>query len=85
MLDSLAIIDENISHVQHEEKNVSASCMSTGELLRHIEKPAIVAKPAAIIHGNMAPADNGKKDKNTIKNFFNLLISINYTTIFSEM
>ncbi len=81
IFDIFAITDANISHVQHEEKNASASCISTGEVLRQIENPAIVATPAASSHGNIAPADNGKNDKNTIKNFFNLLILFNYTTI----
>ena len=85
MFESFAITDENISHVQHEEKNANASFISTGAVLRQIEKPATVATPAAISHGNIAPADNGKNDKNTIKNFFNLLISFNYTTIFISM
>ena len=81
MFESFAMMEENISHVQHEEKKLSASCISTGAVLRQIENPAIVAAPAASSHGNIAPADNGKNDKNTIKNFFNLLISFNYTTI----
>lgn len=58
--------------------------MSTGAVLRHIENPAIVTAPAAISHGKTAPADNGKNDKNTIKNFFNLLILFNYTTILTR-
>jgi len=81
MFESFAMMEENISHVQHEEKKLRASCISTGAVLRQIENPAIVAAPAASSHGNIAPADNGKNDKNTIKNFFNLLISFNYTTI----
>ncbi len=68
-------------HVQHEEKNVNASFILTGAILRHIETPAIVATPAAISHGSIAPAVKGKNDKNTIKNFFNLLILFNYITI----
>lgn len=81
IFDMVVIIDENILHVQHEEKNVNASFIFTGATLRHIETPAIVATPAAINHGNTAPAVNGKNDKNTIKNFFNLLILFNYITI----
>ena len=54
-------------------------------MLRHIEKPAIAAIPPKIKYGQIAAADNGRKEKNTIKNFFNLLISINYITILSRV
>jgi hypothetical protein len=57
--------------------------MFTGEMLRYIENPATATPTPASIHGHIAPADSGKNDKNTIKIFFNLLISFNYITILS--
>ena len=81
IFDIVVIIDENILHVQHDEKKLRASFIFTGAVLRHLETPAIVATPAAISHGTIALAVHGKNDKNTIKNFFNLLILFNYITI----
>ena len=87
---SLHIVDiteENISHVQHEEKKLKASFISTGELLRQTEKPAIVSTPPAINHGTIAPAESGNNDKNTrnplyIKGF--RVFAISLTTLWSN-
>ena len=81
MFDIVAITAENIWHVQHEEKNCNASFTFTGEILRYTENPAIATAAPASNHGIAAPAESGRNDKNTIKNFFNLLISFNYITI----
>lgn len=82
--DMVAITDENIPHVQHDEKNCNASFISTGATVRYIENPATAIPAAASNQGIAAPTDSGKNDKNTIKNFFNLLISFNYITILSR-
>jgi hypothetical protein len=81
IFDIVAMIEENIVHVQHEEKNPNASFISTGATVRYIENPVSAAAPPISAHGSTALAVNGKNDKNTIKNFFNLLISFNYITI----
>ena len=81
IFDIVDITPVNIWHVQHEEKNCNASFISTGATLRHTEKPAMPATEPIIIHGKTAPAEKGRNEKNTIKNFFNLLILFNYITI----
>jgi hypothetical protein len=52
--------------------------MLTGTEERYIEKPAITPTPAtpATKKGTAAPDAHGKKDKNTIQNFFNRFIAL---------
>ena len=81
MPDMVAIMSENIWHVQQLEKNLYASAILTGAKDLYIEKPAIAVNPATppTINGATAPAPKGKNDKNTIQNFFNRFIVFKYT------
>lgn len=76
----VAITSEKIWHVQQLEKKLSASAISTGTAVLYIENPAITPTPAIVptTNGATAPAENGKKDKKTIQNFFNLFIVFKY-------
>ena len=76
IVDIVNIMSENIWHVQHEEKNEKACCISTGETLRQIDTPTIptpAAKPP-ITNGAIAPADIGIDARNAIQNFFNIFM-----------
>lgn len=76
ILDIVNIMSENIWHVQHEEKNEKACCMSTGETLRQTETP-IIPTPAAKppnTNGATAPADIGIDIRNAIQNFFSIFM-----------
>ena len=90
IVDNDDIIDENILHVQHEEKNCKASDIFTGDTLRYIEKPTVPnaaapTPPATINHGANALAVNGKNEQNTMKNFFNRLIEFYYITFWHNV
>jgi len=78
---------ENIWHVQQLEKNLYALAKSTGAVERNIEKPTIPPIPANVPNntGAIAPADSGRKEKNTIENFFNQFIVLSISHIVTNM
>ena len=78
--DIVAIMSENIWHDQQLEKKFNASAILTGATVLYIEKPAITPTPAIAptTNGATAPAENGRKDKKTIQNFFSLFIAFKY-------
>jgi hypothetical protein len=69
---------ENMSQVQQLLKKSRAEDMSTGDIERYMEKPAMPTALAAapINHGATAPAPNGRNEKKTIQNFFNRFIAL---------
>lgn len=80
--DIVAITLPNISHDQHVEKKDKASDIFTGDTVLNTENPAIPIAPAIppTTKGAIAPADNGRNDKNIIQNFFKRPIAFNYIT-----
>jgi len=76
IVDIVNIMSENIWHVQHEEKNEKACCISTGDTVRQIDTPTmpIPAARPPMTNGATAPAEIGIAAINQNQNFFNMFM-----------
>jgi hypothetical protein len=72
ILDNSVNMSEKISHVQQVEKNSIDSATLTGEKYLYVAPTSVAAAVNPSVHNKgIAPAPNGRNDKNIIQNFFN--------------